>query len=151
MRATDSNKEEKNMKKTVLFLCIAVLALGLTACKGGGKYADVSSMMTKYMGAMDKFATALDGAKDADAVAKALTDLTEVGKVLAPQMKALGEKYPELKDMQNPPAELKPLMDKVMAVAGKMGGAMAKVAQFASDPKVQEAQKKFEEVSAAMR
>jgi hypothetical protein len=150
MRATDSNKEEKNMKKTVLFLCIAVLALGLTACKGGGgKYSDVIKVMDKYVASIEKFATSLDGAKSADDVAAALDSLTAVTKELAPDMKALETKYPELKDQQqNPPEALKPIMDKVMAAGTKMMGAMSKVMQYAQDPKVMEAQKKYAEAMA---
>jgi hypothetical protein len=148
MRATDSNKEEKNMKKTVLFLCIAVLALGLTACKGGGKYSDVIKVMDKYVGSMEKFAASLDGAKSADDVAAALDSLTAVTKELAPEMKALETKYPEFKDAQNPPAELKPIMDRVTAAGTKMMGAMSKVMQYAQDPKVMEAQKKYAEAMA---
>ena len=137
------------MKKTVLFLCIAVLALGLTACKGGGgKYSDVIKVMDKYVASIEKFAASLDGAKNADDVASALDSLTAVTKELAPEMKAFETKYPEFKDQQNPPEALKPIMDKVMAASTKMMGAMSKVMQYAQDPKVMEAQKKYSEAMA---
>ncbi len=139
------------MKRIALFLCIAVLALGLTACKGGGKYGDITDVMTKYMGAMEKFAAAMDGAKDADGVVKAINGLTEVTKALAPKLKSFETKYPELKNQENPPAELKPLMDKMMAVSGKMLGAMAKIQQYIQDPKVMEANQKLAETSALMK
>ena len=139
------------MKKTVLFLCVAVLALGLTACKGGGKYGDVTAVMEKYMAGIDAFAAAMDGVKDADGVVKALNGLTEVTKAVAPKMKAFETKYPELKAAENPPAELKPLMDKMMAVSGKMMGAMGKIQQYMQDPKVLEANTKLSEATALMR
>jgi hypothetical protein len=139
------------MKKTVLFLCVAVLALGLTACKGGGKYGDVTAVMEKYMAGIDAFAAAMDGVKDADGVVKALNGLTAVTKAVAPQMKAFETKYPELKGQENPPAELKPLMDKMMAVSGKMVGAMGKIQQYLTDPKVLEANTKLSEATALMR
>lgn len=140
------------MKKTVLFLCVAVLALGLTACKGGGKYGDVKVVLEKYMAGIDAFATAMDGVKDADGVVKALNGLTEVTKSVAPQLKAFETKYPELKTQtENPPAELKPLMDKMMAVSGKMMGAMGKIQQYMQDPKVLEANTKLTEATALMR
>jgi hypothetical protein len=139
----------ESMKKTALFLCIAVLALGLAACKGaGGKYSDVVKVMDKYVASMEKFAGALEGAKSADDVATALDSLTTVTKTLAPEMKAFETKYPEFKNQENPPAELKPIMDKVMAASTKMMGAMSKVMQYAQDPKVQEAQKKYQEAMA---
>jgi 2,4-dienoyl-CoA reductase-like NADH-dependent reductase (Old Yellow Enzyme family) len=140
------------MKKAALIVCIALLALGLSACKGGGgKYADVTSLMTKYMDSIDKFVAALEKSTSADGVATALNGLTAATKELAPQMKAMGEKYPEFKNMENPPAELKPLMDKVMASATKMMGAMGKAQQYMTDPKVQEAQKAYAEAAGAMR
>jgi len=136
------------MKKTVLFLCIAVLALGLTACKGGGKYSDVVKVMDKFVASMDKFAASLDGAKSADDVVTALDALTATTKTLAPEMKSFETKYPEFKNQENPPAELKPIMDKVIAASTKMMGAMTKVMQYAQDPKVQEAQKRYQEAMA---
>jgi hypothetical protein len=139
------------MKKTVLFLCVAVLAMGLFACKGGGKYSDVISVLEKYIGGIDKFATAMDGVKDADGVVKALEGLTEVTKTIAPQMKAFETKYPELKAQDNPPVELKPLMDKMMSVSGKMMGAMGKIQQYMQDPKVQAANQALSEATALMK
>ena len=139
------------MKKTVLFLCVAVLAMGVFACKGGGKYSDVSAVMEKYMAGIDSFVTAMDGVKDADGVVKALNGLTEVTKAVAPQLKAFETKYPELKGSENPPAELKPLMDKMMAVSGKMMGAMGKIQQYMTDPKVMEANQKLSEATASMK
>jgi hypothetical protein len=140
------------MKKTVLFLCIAVLAMGVFSCKGGGKYSDVTSVMEKYKAGIEKFAAAMDGVKDADGVVTALNGLTEVTKSVAPQLKAFETKYPELKTQtENPPAELKPLMDKMMAVSGKMMGAMGKIQQYMTDPKVMEANQKLSEATASMK
>ncbi len=137
------------MKKTVLFLCIAVLALGLSACQGaGGKYSDVVKVMDKFVASMDKFAASLDGAKSADDVVTALDALTATTKALAPEMKAFETKYPEFKNQENPPAQLKPIMDKVIAASTKMMGAMTKAMQYAQDPKVQEAQKRYQEAMA---
>jgi hypothetical protein len=39
-------------------------------------------------------------------------------------------------------------MDKVLAASTKMMGAMSKVMQYAQDPKVMEAQKKYQEAMA---
>ena len=65
---------------------------------------------------------------------------------LAPKMKAIGEKYPEFKTQDNPPAELKPFNDRLEAMMGKMMGAMGKIAPFMSDPKVVAAQEKYSKV-----
>jgi hypothetical protein len=144
------------VKKAWILCAVVVLALSVAACKGGGtsgggKYADVQKVMDKYIGANEKFATALEGAKTADEVVAALNTLTETTKAVAPQLKAFETKYPEFKNQDNPPAELKPLMDRMMAAAGKMMNAMQKIAPFASDAKVQEAQAKFQEAMAPMK
>jgi hypothetical protein len=141
------------MKKLLILCVIIVMVLSVAACKGGGggKYADVQKVMDKYIGANENFSTALEGAKSADDVVKALNALTETTKEVAPKLKAFETKYPEFKNQDNPPAELKPIMDRMMAAAGKMMNAMAKIAPFASDPKVVEAQTKFQEAMALMK
>jgi hypothetical protein len=144
------------MKKALILLAVVVLVLSVAVCKGGGtagggKYADVQKVMDKYIGANEKFATALDGAKTAEDVVTALNALTETTKAVAPELKAFETKYPEFKNQDNPPAELKPVMDRMMAAAGKMMNAMAKIAPFASDPKVQEAQAKCQEAMALIK
>jgi hypothetical protein len=130
------------MKKTIVIACDK---------GGGGKYADVKKVFGKYIEATEKFATIMEGVKSADAVVKAIEDYTVVAKTLGPEIKGFEAKYPEFKDMENPPEELKPLVDRMQAVATKMMGSMSKIAEFASDPKVQAAQAKLNEAMAAVR
>ena len=141
------------MKKALILLAVVVLVLSVAVCKGGGggKYADVEKVLGKYIEANEKFATALDGAKTADDVVAALDTLTATTKAVAPELKAFETKYPEFKNSENPPAELKPLMDRMMAAAGKMISAMEKIVPFAADPKVVAAQAKFQEAMALMK
>lgn len=139
------------MKKAVVFGCVAVLILAAGACKGGGKYGDIQKVMEKYIAASEKLATAMDGVKNANDVAAALTAFAKSAEDLAPKIKEFETKYPELKDMNNPPEELKPVVEKAQAVAGKMMEAMGKVAPYASDPKVQEAQARITTIMGQMR
>jgi hypothetical protein len=139
------------MKKAVMFVAVLSLLVGGFACKGGGKYADAISVIEKFVASNEGLLKSLEGAKDAESVAAALNKATADVKELAPKMKALGEKYPEFKNMENPPAELKPAVDKLMAVAGKMMGVFEKIGPFLSDPKVQEAQKAYSEAQAGMQ
>jgi hypothetical protein len=141
------------MKKALVFLCVAVLLVSVSACNkgGGGKYGDVKKVMTKYIDATEKFATAMEGVKDADGVVKAIEAYTVVAKDLGPQIKGFEAKYPEFKDMENPPEELKPLVDRMQSIAGKMMGSMGKIAEFASDPKVQAAQAKLTEAMSSIQ
>jgi predicted small secreted protein len=141
------------MKKTIVIACALLLVMSVAACNkgGGGKYADVKKVFGKYIDATEKFATTMEGVKSADEVVKAIEAYTLVAKELGPQIKGFEAKYPEFKNMENPPEELKPLVDRMTAVATKMMGSMGKIAEFASDPKVQEAQTKMNEAMAAVR
>ena len=123
----------------------------LSACKGGGKYSDVQETMEKYIAGNEEMAKALDGAKTAEDVVAAMNKMTETTKAIAPKMKEFDAKYPELKNQENPPAELKPLMDRMMAVGMKLIETMQKIAPYLSDAKVQEAQAKLQEATALMR
>jgi hypothetical protein len=61
-------------------------------------------------------------------------------------MTKMEEKYPELKDMSDPPEELKEEAAKMEELASKMMSTLMKAAQFADDPDVQKAQAEFQEV-----
>jgi hypothetical protein len=141
------------MKKFVVFACVVLLVLSVAACNkgGGGKYGEVKKVFNKYIDATEKFATAMEGVKDADGVVKAIETYTIAAKELGPQIKGFEAKYPEFKNMDNPPEELKPLVDRMQAVATKMMGSMGKIAEFASDPKVQAAQAKLTEAMSAVQ
>jgi hypothetical protein len=68
-------------------------------------------------------------------------------------MKELINKYPELKELkeeETPPEELKPVMKKMEELGKRMFGVFAKVQQYANDPKVQEAQKRWQKAMAAL-
>lgn len=141
------------MKKALVLACVVVLLVSVAACNkdGGGKYADVKKVFGKYIEATEKFATTMEGVKSADEVVKAIEVYTVAAKELGPEIKGFEAKYPEFKDMENPPEELKPLVDRMQAVATKMMGSMGKIAEFASDPKVQEAQAKLTEAMGSIR
>ncbi|MCP5106835.1 MAG: hypothetical protein GY950_25855 [bacterium] len=138
------------MKKIIFIAVLGLVLYGLTAC-GGGKYAEPKDVLEKYVTAMEDVINAFDKAGDADAVAAALNKYSDYMKDLGPKLKEMSEKYPELSNKDNPPEELLPLVERLNAAMGKFEGAMAKVGQYATDPKVMEAQKKFMEAMSSMR
>jgi hypothetical protein len=71
-------------------------------------------------------------------------------KKLAPKIREIMKKYPELKDEKTHPEELKPLLKKMEELGKKLFGVMGKIQQFRSDPKVKEANNRFMEAMAAM-
>ncbi|HNX98191.1 MAG TPA: hypothetical protein PKK12_10965 [Candidatus Aminicenantes bacterium] len=135
--------------------CSLVAAVGfvftILACSSGGKYGEAKTVLEKQVAGMETFVTALEKAGSSAEVAAAFTGYAETMKVLAPQMKALAEKYPDLKNEKEPPAELKPLMDQIQAISQRMAPATMKAAQYMMDPAVQEAQRKFMEAAASFK
>ena len=132
------------MKKYVALLSVVVFLSMLLAC-GGGKYADAKKVIEKWMGATTDFVADLDNVKDAAGAAAAINAYADTMKALAPEMKKIQEKYPEMKDQKNPPEELKEIVAQMEEVMPKMMSAMMKLTQYAQDPAVQEAQKKLGE------
>jgi len=153
------------MRKTLILVLAVVLVVGVTACKKKGeeaaavdqyaslgKYAEVGPVMDKFIGSSEKLAEAIGKATSADEVAAALDAATATLTELAPKMKAIGEKFPEFKTQENPPAELKPFMDRIEALMGKMMTAMTgNAAQFLQDPKVVAAQERYNAAQALMQ
>ena len=150
------------MRKTMILGLALCLVGGFTACKKGGeagadtyaalgKYAEVGPVMDKFIGVNEDFIAALVKAATADDVAAAMNAVTEKMAELAPKMKAIGEKFPEFKTPDNPPAEMKPFNDRIEAMMGKMMEAMGKVAPFMQDPKVVAAQEKYSQVMGEMK
>jgi len=150
------------MRKTMILGLALCLIVGITACKKGGeagadayaalgKYAEIGPVMDKFIGVNEDYIAALAKAASADDVAAAMNTVTEKMAELAPKMKAIGEKFPEFKTQDNPPAEMKPFNDRIEAMMGKMMEAMGKVAPFMQDPKVVAAQEKYSQVMGEMK
>jgi hypothetical protein len=152
------------MRKWFALVAVVALVIGVAACKKGekpageqaaatgGKYAEVLPVVEKFVVANEDLAAALEKAASVDDVVAALNKTTETMKKLAPKMNEIGEKFPEFKQMENPPEELKPISDRMNAVMTKMMEVMmGKAAPFLSDPKVQEAQKAYNDVMATIK
>ena len=85
------------------------------------------------------------------AVAAAFDYHTKAMTTLAPKMKEILKKYPELEDEKTHPEELKPLLTKMDELAKRLTGLMmGKFGQYAKDPKVLEAMKRWQKASNAM-
>ena len=55
---------------------------------------------------------------------------------VTPEMKKMSEKYPELKDKENLPAELEPIAEKSETMGKNMVGTFMKLAKYMDDPDV---------------
>ena len=137
------------MKKLILLTVVGMLFF-VYACGGGGD--DPKSVMKDYFAVMEDFVGAAEKAGNADDVVAAINKFSDSMKQVIPRLKALGEKYPELKNMGqgNLPPEFKEFETKLQELMPRFMGAFGKLAQYASDPKVMEAQKKMQEAMQAL-
>ena len=134
------------MKKGLLLplLCALAASLLIAGCTGS-KYADAKKVNKQYMALIQGYIDDLDKTENAQDAAKAINRFADGMQDLWPKMKALSEKYPELKDRDNVPEELKEMQTEAEEVGKKMGSAMMKLMPYMQDPEVQKAQKRLQE------
>ena len=136
----------RNRSVVRLMLVLLVLAVALLISGCGGKYADAKKVNKEYMEVVQRYIDDLGKAEEAKDAAKAINRFADGMEELWPKMKALSEKYPELKDRNNPPEELKEMQAQAQEMGKKMGNSMMKVMPYMTDPEVQKAQKRLQEV-----
>ena len=139
------------MKKLLMVAVLGVFVLSFFACGGGG---DAKSVMRDYLDATKSFVESLKNANDAPVVVTALNSYSDKMEKLVPKMKALSEKYPELKTMGKDgklPEAFKEFEAEMKEVMAGMMGSFANIGKFAQDPKVMEANKRFMKVMSAMK
>jgi len=140
------------MKKLVLAAAVFLLLFGL-AVYGGGVYSEVKLLMEKVVLSLEKLTTGLEEAEDADDVVAALDSYTSDILPLAPKMKELIKKYPELKELKDEntcPEELRPVMEKIEKLGERILVGFVKVQQYTNDPKVKAAQIRWLKAMAAL-
>jgi hypothetical protein len=130
----------------------AAAPAGKAASDLAGKFKEIEAALSEQADLMESSAAQLEKAPSAKDAADVLTALAGKQEKLMATMKALSEKFPEMKTMAEPPAELKAVMEKMARAGAKFGQTMSTVMQkYGSDPLVQEAMKKFQAVSSKMQ
>ncbi len=103
-------------------------------------------MNDEYINLVQTYISDLEKADSAKACAKAIDQFADRLDTLWPKMKKLSEKYPELKDRNNIPEELKDSQKKAEDVGKQMGQSFMKLMPYMKDPEVQAAQKRLGEI-----
>jgi|GEM_PF-599573 len=137
------------MKRFVLGVIVLTLLAG-SAIYAGGKYTEVEPVLAEMLKVFEKFVTGLEKAENADAVAAALDYHAKTAITLAPKMKEIMKKYPELKDENSHPEELKPLLTKMDELIKRMVVMYGKIGQYTKYPKVKEAFNRWQEAMKTM-
>ncbi len=136
---------------TTRFLGIALLAMAMAVSACSGKYSDAIEVNTEFGEAAEAYIDGLNKSKNADEVAEAIDAFAETMENLGPRMKEIADKYPELKDPDNLPEELKQSREKVDAMGMKIGGAVFKTMKYMNNPKVMAAQKRMQKAMTKMK
>jgi len=138
------------MKRLFSILTIISLFLILSACGGGDT---PESVMNDYFDLMDNYLDGMEKADSADHIVDVLEAFSKKMETLAPRMKAIMEKHPELKGMKGGklPEEYKDLNDRMQKIMPRMMGVFGKMVKYGNDPKVKEAQKKFQEAMSSLK
>ena len=139
------------MKKLFPVVLVFVFVLSFVACGGGG--VDAKDVIKEQIGIMKTLTTDLEGATDAAGVAKALNNCCDKMEKMIPKIKAVNEKHPELANMGQGklPEEFKEFNEEMAEVMTKFMGVAAKMTQYAQDPQVMEANKRFMEIQGKLK
>ena len=103
------------MKKLFSILTIISLFLILSACGGGDT---PKSVMNDYFDLMDNYLNGMEKADSTDDIVDVLETFSKKMETLAPRMKSIMEKHPELKGMKGGklPEEYKDLNDRMQKI-----------------------------------
>ena len=114
------------MRKDITLMAIVTVTLLFIVSACGGKYDDVIGTNDAFVDATENYCQAMEKANGATDIADALNDYAGMVEKLAPKMKALAEKYPELENQDQIPEELKESQDRATEAGIKFAGQMMK-------------------------
>lgn len=133
------------MKKFTLIVIMAMIMLVIAGC---GKSDSPDALIEETLDTFDNFMADMEKSENVDSAIAAMEKFAKVMESLKPRMEEMEKKYPDLKNTfkgNEVPAEYKKFEERIKALGPKMGALMGKMMQYMSDPKFQEASKKFQE------
>ena len=125
-------------KSLTVLLILSLLICFCYAC--GGKYDDAVKVNEDFIEIMEEYGKNIDDAKNAEEIVAAMDKFAEGIGELAPRMKAIKEKYPDLGTKQDLPEELKVSQKEMAKVGTKMTRSFMKIAEYMTNPDVLAAQ-----------
>lgn len=134
------------MKK--LTLCLVLIVLSISFLMGEKNYTDIKNLLAKQGEIFQNFITSCEVAKNAQDVAKSITDFKDGFKNLIPTIIAVSNNYGDLAAVMetNPPETLKPDLAKINEYGPKINAAFEKISPYMSDPEVMKAFQEFQQV-----
>jgi hypothetical protein len=99
-------------------------------------YSELRSTMEELVSVYENFITGMDEAETAGEVVTAVNAWSDGIAAMEPKMAAIEEKYPEIVNLEEPPAEIADLVELMNTMEEDMQGALMKLFQFSQDPEV---------------
>ncbi len=130
------------MEKILRVLLVFVAMIIFIGC-GGGKYDDAIEINKDFIKITEEYTQELEKAESGKAVAKAMENYTAKFAKLAPKMQKIKEKYPDIKNDKDVPAEFREMEEKAQQAGIQLAGSFMKIMKYMTDPDVMEAQKKM--------
>ncbi len=119
------------------------MSLILPGC-GGGKYADLKSAIDSIIQIQETYFSSLQKAQSAQDVASAINSYTDSIMQITPALNGMIQKYPEIKNSDTPPAELKDSFDRLARTREKFAGLIPILKNYQKDDVVQKAMERQE-------
>jgi len=135
----------------MLFGSLLILVLISVSCGKKDKYDMARDVIGKQVAILEDYIAEMEKADNAQAVAKAINAYSVAQSKLGPAIKEVQEKFPEMNQSDEPPAELKAEMDKFQLVMKRMIEMSMKASQFMSDPEVMAAQQNLQKAMETTR
>jgi hypothetical protein len=135
--------------KRMLGLVLIGFIVVLVGC--GSKYSDLVKVDTEYLNATDEYVTGMGKASSAKEMAKVINRYADKMEKLAPRLKEIRKKYPELKNNKTVPEELKPIVKKAEALQQKMAAGYLNMKKYMMDPDVKAAQQRLQTAMMGMK
>lgn len=134
-------------KRLVLSVLCAVFVLTV-GC--GEKYGDAIDVREDFINLMSRYIDDIDRAENAKAVASAMNSYAEGVEALAPEIRKINKKYPELRDPANQPEKFKKATKEQEDVMSQFGATFMKTMPYMKDPDVRQAQERMTKAMQSM-
>ncbi len=133
------------MKKNILIFLSSLMFL-FVGCSE--KYSDAVEVNQDFIAVMNNYIDNLEKADSAKKIAGAMDEFADAMTKIGPRLKAVSEKYPELKDENNQPEVFKKIQKESEEMQKRFSTSFMKTMQYMQDPAVQKAHQR---IAAAMQ
>lgn len=130
------------MLKRLIYLlfCTTLLAFAVACAED---YGDAVKAQEDFIDLASDFAAEMDAADSAGKVAAAMNHYAEGMAELAPRIREINKKYPELRDPEKVPEKLKKTTEDQKEVMSEVSSSFMKAMPYMNDPEVQAAQNRI--------